>query len=156
TAALIYIANEQALIAWLAAHVPGVIAEDGSRVEGGIARTASYPNPGQANDGPAGLYANLTPAQVAQWTALAEVPELGITILGRTPYEMPGQRSDSYATTGAALYAQVRQDAGAWALWSSVASIPARPLVDEAGAPVLDAQGAPVMAPASIAMPSVQ
>ncbi|MBR9765714.1 MAG: hypothetical protein GYB53_19875, partial [Rhodobacteraceae bacterium] len=115
-----------------------------------------YPNPGEANAGPAGLYANLTPAQVAQWTALAEVPELGITILGRMPYEMPGQRSDSHATTGAALYVQVRLDPEAWALWSSVATIPARPVLDEAGAPILDAQGAPVMAPASIAMPSVQ
>ncbi|PJE27129.1 hypothetical protein PSM7751_03695 [Pseudooceanicola marinus] len=124
TATLIHIANEQALIAWLAENVPGVIAEDGARVAGGMARTASYPNPGQANDGPAGLYANLTSAQVAQWTALAADPALGITILGQMPYQGLG--------TGAALYATVEADGATWPLWESVATIPARRVTGEA------------------------
>lgn len=128
TAALIHIADEQALIAWLAQNLPGVIAEGGAHVAGGIARTASYPNPGQANDGPAGLYANLTPAQVAQWTALAAVPALGITILGQIPYQGLG--------TGAALYAAVEADPVAWPLWESVATIPAQQIEGVGGAPI--------------------
>ena len=140
TAVLIHIANEQALIAWLAANVPGVIAEDGARVAGGMARTASYPNPGQANDGPAGLYADLTPVQVAQWTALAADPALGITILGQRPYQGLG--------TGAALYAAVEADAEAWPLWESVATIPARRVTGEAGEEI--------EIPARVARPSVQ
>ena len=140
TAALIHIANEQALIAWLAENVPGVIAEDGARVAGGMARTASYPNPGRANDGPAGLYANLTPAQVAQWTALADDPALGITILGQRPYQGLG--------SGAALYAAVEADGAAWLLWESVATIPARQVTGEAGEVI--------HIPARVARPSVQ
>ncbi|MCA1337349.1 hypothetical protein [Pseudooceanicola marinus] len=140
TAALIHIANEQALIDWLAEKRPDVIAEDGTRVAGGMARTASYPNPGQANDGPAGLYANLTPAQVAQWTALAADPALGITILGQMPYQGLG--------TGAVLYAAVEADAEAWALWESVATIPARQVTGEAEEVI--------ERPARVARPSVQ
>ena len=140
TSALIHIANEQALIDWLSENEPGVIAEDGSRVEGGIARTASYPNPGQANNGPAGLYANLTPEQVTQWTALSQIPELGITILGQTPYVGLG--------TGDALYAMVEADPEAWALWEAVATVPEAEVEGEGGETVT--------IPSYVARPKVQ
>ncbi|MBR9820180.1 MAG: hypothetical protein GYB51_04170, partial [Rhodobacteraceae bacterium] len=99
-----------------------------------------YPNPGEANAGPAGLYANLTPEQVTQWTALSKIPELGITILGQTPYVGLG--------TGDALYAMVEADADAWALWLAVAEVPEAETEDE--------EGNPVTIPSYVARPKVQ
>lgn len=137
TSALIHIANEKTLMTWLGAHQPDMLVEGAMRVAGGLARTATVPVGDDPRDGPVGLYANLTAAQLAEWQAMGD---LGITILGQRPYDGMG--------TGPALYAQVKADPAAWTKWEDVATIPEHDVLGE--------EGETVSIPARVARPYVQ